>query len=31
MLQFDDLGDFLVRGIQSFELLNIAGEHPRLI
>ena len=31
VLQLDHLGDFLVRGIEPLELLNIAGEHPRLV
>ena len=30
-LQSDDLGNFLVGGIEAFELLDIAGEHSRLI
>ena len=31
VLQLNYLSDFLVRGIEPFELLNIAGEHPRLV
>jgi hypothetical protein len=31
VLRLDDLGDFLVRHIEGFELLNIAGKHPRLV
>ncbi len=31
MLRLDDLGDFVVRDIEPFELLNIAGEHARLV
>ena len=31
VLQFDDLGDFRVRDIEPFQLLDVAGEHPRLV
>jgi hypothetical protein len=31
VLRLDNLGDFLVRNIKPFELLNIAGEHTRLV
>lgn len=31
MLECDDLSDFRIRDVQRFQLLNIAGPHPRLI
>src|SRR5579872_782117 len=31
VLQLDDLGDFRVRSIEPFELLNVAGPHARLV
>src|SRR5579864_465698 len=31
VLELDDLGDFRVRSIEPFELLNVAGPHARLI
>jgi len=31
VLHLDDLRDFQVRDIEPFELLDVAGKHPRLI
>lgn len=31
VLHLDDLGDFRVRDIEPFELLDVAGKHPRLV